>query len=252
MNQPSSRARSEELGGGDALPAWIARTCVVIPAFDAARTLAAVVEDVRAALPECAASILVVDDGSEDATAAVAEELGCHVVAHGKNRGKGAALRTGLAAAQARGHVVAITIDADGQHRGEDARALVTASTDPEALVLGIRDLGAAGAPRANRFSNGISNYFLSRFAAQELHDTQCGLRRYPVARTLSLGTRGDGYDFEAEVLLEAVWAGMPIVEKTIRVLYPQDRTTHFRVARDPWRIIRTVVRTVVAHRRRA
>lgn len=253
MNEPSPRTRPATAGGATtSTPAWLARTCLVVPAYDAARTLPAVVEDLRAALPECEGSILVVDDGSTDGTGALATELGCRVVAHGRNRGKGAALRTGLATAEATGHLVAITVDADGQHRGADARELVRASADPEALVLGIRDLAGAGAPRANRFSNGISNAFLSRFAGRTLHDTQCGLRRYPVARALALGTRGEGYDFEAEVLLRAVWSGVPVVEQAIQVIYPEDRTTHFHVVRDPWRIIRTVVRTLAEHRRRA
>lgn len=233
-----------------ALPAWVARTCVLVPAFEAARTLARVVEDVRRSLPECAARIVVIDDGSTDGTGRLASELGCDVVAHGRNRGKGAALRTGLATAHARGHVVALTVDADGQHRGEDARALVSASSSPEAFVLGVRDLVAAGAPKANRVSNGISNFFLSRFAGLPLRDTQCGLRRYPVGLSLALGSAAEGYDFEADVLLRAIWAGLDVVEHPIRAVYPADRTTHFHVVRDPWRIIRTVV-SAVAHQRR-
>lgn len=233
-------------------PAWLARAALLVPALDAARTLAAVVEDLRAAVPECAGSILVVDDGSSDGTGRLAAELGCRVIAHGRNRGKGAALRSGLATAHALGHVAVVSVDADGQHRGEDARAVLLADRDENALVLGIRDLRGAGAPRANRFSNGISNHFLSRFAGRPLEDTQCGLRRYPIALTLALGARGEGYDFEAEVLLRAVWSGVPIVERHIRVLYPEDRTTHFHVVRDPWRIIRTVVATVADRRRSA
>lgn len=248
MNETSVR-HVDHAAGVAAEPAWLARVAVIVPAFDAARTLAGVVEDVRAALPECASAVIVVDDGSRDGTGALAAELGCHVVAQGRNRGKGAALRAGLATAHALGHVVALTVDADGQHRGDDARAVLFASSSPDALVLGVRDLVGAGAPRANRFSNGISNHFLSRFAGRALRDTQCGLRRYPVARTLELAARGEGYDFEAEVLLRAVWSGVEVVEREIRVLYPPDRTTHFRVARDPWRIIRTVLVTLAEHR---
>jgi hypothetical protein len=114
--------------------------------------------------------------------------------------------------------------------------------------VLGVRDLVRDGAPRANRISNGISNGFLSRFAGRPLRDTQCGLRRYPIAQTLALAARGEGYDFEAEVLLRAVWAGLEIVEEPILVVYPEDRRTHFHVARDPWRIVRTVVATLGEH----
>lgn len=218
------------------------RACLIVPAFDAEKTLARVIDDLRSALPALANEILVIDDGSRDATARVAAEAGCQVVSHGRNRGKGAALRTGLATAHARGRLVAVTVDADGQHPAEEARRVLLASSNPDALVLGIRRLAAAGAPRKNQVSNEISNYFISRFAGRPLRDTQCGLRRYPIGKTLQLAPRGEGYDFEAEVLLRAVWAGVEIVEEEIRVLYPEDRVTHFHVVRDPWRIVRTVV----------
>lgn len=230
--------------------AWVDRACIVVPAFDAERTLGAVLDDLRSAIPECRGRVFVVDDGSTDGTRRVAEAMGCQLLSHRTNLGKGAALKSGLAAAKARGFDVVLSVDADGQHRGKEARAVLFATDSPAALVLGVRDLPGAGAPRANQFSNAISNFFLSRFAKRPLTDTQCGLRRYPVTATLALGARADGFDFEAEVLLRAAWAGVPIVERPVHVLYPRDRTTHFRVRRDPWRIIKTVVSTVVTRRR--
>ena len=119
----------------------------------------------------------------------------------------------------------------------------------PEALVLGVRDLLRDGAPRANRFSNGFSNVFLSLFSRRKLSDTQCGLRRYPVRRTLMLGVRDDGFGFETEVLLRALRAGLPILQTDIAVLYPRERTTHFDSRRDPWRIVGRVLRTLVVDR---
>jgi glycosyltransferase involved in cell wall biosynthesis len=219
-----------------------ARACIIVPALNAESSLGGVVKGLRQAIPERADAIVVVDDGSTDATGEHARELGCSVVRHARNRGKGAALRSGFAAAQERGWDLALTVDADGQHPPDEARRVLLASEDVDALVLGVRDLERDGAPRKNRFSNGISNFFLSRFAGRPLRDTQCGLRRYPIAKTLALSPRGEGYDFEAEVVLRAAWAGASIVEEPVRVLYPEDRVTHFHVVRDPWRIIRTVV----------
>jgi glycosyltransferase involved in cell wall biosynthesis len=231
------------------LPAWLERACIIVPAYEAEKTLPGVIADLRSALPRLASEILVVDDGSRDGTAAAAVRAGCHLVSHGRNRGKGAALVTGLATARARGHVVAVTVDADGQHPGEEARRVLLASADPEVFVLGMRALATAGAPRTNQVSNRISNFFISGFAGRALRDTQCGLRRYPIATTLRLAARGEGYDFEAEVLLRAIWAGVEVMEEPIRVLYPEDRVTHFHVVRDPWRIVRTVV-TALRERR--
>lgn len=219
-------------------------TCAVVPALDAAATVGAVVRGLAGlGLP-----VIVVDDGSQDATGDVAHAAGAEVVRHERNRGKGAAIRTGLAEAERRGIGAALTVDADGQHPPEAARVVLEGSSDPKALVLGVRDLAAAGAPRSNRFGNGVSNFFLSLFARRSLRDTQCGLRRYPVRETLALGARADGFAFEAEVILRALSARVPVVEVPVSVLYPSrdERRTHFHNVRDPASIVGTVVRTVL------
>jgi glycosyltransferase involved in cell wall biosynthesis len=233
----------------------VGRACVVVPAYDAAKTVAEVVADLRRVLPEaCAApgALVVVDDGSRDGTGEIAARAGAHVIAHASNRGKGAALATGLAYARDHGFDVALAVDADGQHPAESARVVLEGSSDARALVLGVRDLAGAGAPRANRFSNGVSNFFLSRFAGVALADTQCGLRRYPVNESIALGVRAEGYAFEAEVILRAVAGGLPVIEVPVRVVYPpaEERVSHFDVVRDPARIVAVVVRTLHELRR--
>jgi glycosyltransferase involved in cell wall biosynthesis len=226
------------------------RACAIVPAFDAERTVAEVVRELVSAWPHQGA-VIVVDDGSADGTAEAARIAGARVLRHPHNRGKGAALRTGLALAAREGFDVAVTVDADGQHPTAEALALLAADPDPDALLLGIRDLEAAGAPRANRISNGISNFFLSVFAGRRLRDTQCGLRRYPVEPTLALGASAEGYAFEAEVILCAVAAGLRIAEVPVRVIYPPEgtRVTHFDSVRDPARIVGHVVRTLARTR---
>ncbi len=227
---------------------WLSKACIIVPAYDAGATLAAVLDDLKRVIPERAAAIIVVDDGSRDDTAEVARRHDVVLIRHPENRGKGAALRTGFRAALERGFEVALTVDADGQHPAEEARQVLFASERAETLVLGVRNLERDGAPKKNRFSNGISNWFLSRFAGRELRDTQCGLRRYPIARTLALELSGRGYDLEAEIVLFSSWSGVEIVEREVLVRYPEDRTTHFHVVRDPWRIIWTVLRAVRVH----
>ncbi len=221
------------------------RACGLIPALDAARSIDAVVRGALVTLPR----VVVVDDGSADGTAAIAESAGATVIRHAKNRGKGAALKRGLQWARENGYEVAISLDADGQHPPDQIPALLAASADPEALVLGVRDLATANAPRANQLSNGFSNWFLSTVTRARLRDTQCGLRRYPVRRTLALGVKDEAFAFETEILLRALRARVPIVQVDIRVLYPADRTTHFDSRRDPWRIVGRVLRTLILDR---
>jgi glycosyltransferase involved in cell wall biosynthesis len=232
----------------------IMKGCAIIPAYDAAPTVGMVVRSLLAQWPVTMGPqppVFVIDDGSTDDTVAAAREAGARVYSHRENRGKGAALRTGLALAQQAGFDVAVTVDADGQHPSSEALRLLLWPESPGALVLGIRDLATAGAPKANQVSNRISNFFLSLFAGRPFLDTQCGLRRYPIARTLELGGRGDGYAFEAEIILRSVAAGVPIAEVPVRVFYPpeEDRVTHFDSVRDPARIVARVVETLVITR---
>ena len=220
------------------------RVAVLIPAYQARHSVGGVVEELRRSWPE-PQGVFVVDDGSTDDTADQARAAGARVLRHEQNRGKGAALRSGLRAARDDGFDAAVTVDADGQHPPAEALRL-RSSGDRNALVLGVRDMVAAGAPLANRLSNRFSNFAVSGYAGHLMRDTQCGLRRYPISTVLALGVRDDGYAFEAEVLIRAVASGVPVVQIPVRVVYPpeHERVTHFDSVRDPARIVRRVLAT--------
>lgn len=224
------------------------RPAVVVPAFEAARTIVEVIEGLRALVP-VHAPIIVVDDGSTDATAPLALASGARVVAHTRNLGKGAALLTGFREARAMGCDTVLTVDADGQHLPEDAVRVLAAGAAAGALVLGVRDLRAGGAPRANAFGNAVSNFFLSLFARRALRDSQCGLRRYPLAPILALSPRDRRFGFESEVILRAAWHGIPIVEVPVCALYgPRgSRRTHYRAFIDSFRIGARIAATVLS-----
>lgn len=226
------------------------RACAIIPAYDAERSVGAVARAVSSVWPERDA-VFVIDDGSRDRTAEAAREAGARVAVQPRNLGKGAALRRGMALARDAGFDVAVTVDADGQHPEGEAVRLLSVDADPAALVLGVRDLARDGAPRASQISNRISNFFLSFFTRRALLDTQCGLRRYPIALTLALDARDPGYAFESEIILRAVAARVRIVEAPVRVFYPppSERITHFDSVRDPARIVARTVRTLVLTR---
>jgi isopenicillin-N N-acyltransferase like protein len=241
------RTAAEHYGSG-------VRVLAVVPAFRAARTVASVVEGLRAGLGAGAGPVIVVDDGSDDDTAREAERAGALVLRHPRNRGKGAALRTGFARALLEGADAVVSVDADAQHPPEEAVRVARHPAPPEALVLGVRDLRRDGAPRANRFSNAVSNLFLSLFGGQKLADTQCGLRRYPLGAVLGeLASTANGYAYEADVLLRAARRGTVIEELPIRVVYPKagERVTHFHSVRDPARIaVRVLLTTLVVQRK--
>lgn len=233
------------VGAGAAFPVF-----AVVPAYDAAQTVGTVVSDLVRAWPpqpDGRAAVIAVDDGSSDGTAEEARRSGAIVVKHPTNKGKGAALRTGFQRARELGAGAVVTVDADGQHPAEEALRLALAREPREALVLGVRDLVRDGAPKANRFSNGFSNFFLSLFSGRKLNDTQCGLRRYPLPETLELGAKDDGYAFESEFVLRAAHAGWHIAEIPVRVYYPPEaeRTTHFHSARDPAKIVFRLLATM-------
>jgi glycosyltransferase involved in cell wall biosynthesis len=227
----------------------------IVPAYDAARTVGRVVSGLVDAWPcrtDGIKAVIVVDDGSTDATSEAASLAGAIVVRHRSNRGKGAALRTGFELAKRLGAGAAVTVDADEQHPTDEALRLALCAEPRAALVLGVRDLVRDGAPKANRFSNGFSNVFLSLFSGRKLNDTQCGLRRYPLPESLELGAKDDGYAFESEFVLRAAHATWHIAEVPVRVHYPpeSERTTHFHSARDPAKIVFRLLATMASRAR--
>lgn len=210
--------------------------CVVIPVYNHAATLPAVVEGARAFAP-----VLVVDDGSTDGARAWLEAAsGIDSIILPANRGKGFALRAGLSRALERGFTHAVTIDADGQHDpGQIAEFIAQARERPEALLLGVRDLVAEGAPAARRRANTFSNFWFALQTGLRLPDTQCGFRCYPIAAALGLGARGERYGFELEIMALAAWAGIEIRPVPVRARYggPEAARSHFRPVVDFLRI---------------
>lgn len=218
----------------------------LIPAYQASRSLQRVLDDLRG--HDAEGALLVVDDGSSDGTGDIARAAGIDVLTHDVNRGKGMALKSGFAWLAERGFVTAVTVDADGQHRAEDAVMLAKHSAPAGSIVLGVRDLVRDGAPKPNQLSNRFSNRWVSRFAGLPLSDTQCGLRRYPLQATLALGSDARGYGFECDLLVRAARRGIPIVEAPVHVIYPPkaERVSHFRVLADPTRIVLRLLHTVL------
>jgi glycosyltransferase involved in cell wall biosynthesis len=143
---------------------------IIVPAFNEAHAIAEVVRDLRAS--DAWHEIIVVDDGSKDATAERAREAGAHVVRHPYNKGNGAAVKTGIRAAT--GEYILI-VDGDGQHKPADARRLVGQLGEYD-LVIGARSSGTQ-ATQARRFGNSALNWLASYLTDRDIPDLTSGFR---------------------------------------------------------------------------
>lgn len=215
--------------------------CAVIPTYQNAKTLLKVVADVHRVVD----TVFVVDDGSNDGTAALLDkatgsERPEKVLTHPKNCGKGAALKTGLTYARQQGFRYAVTVDADGQHRADDIPALLKAvEEEPDGLAIGSRGLQHENMPAKSTFANRFSNFWFALQTLQRLPDTQSGLRVYPLRRLHGLRWMSARYEAELTLLVFSAWAGVKLLPVPVSVYYPprDQRVTHFRPGRDFTRI---------------
>ncbi|MFS0733554.1 bifunctional glycosyltransferase family 2/GtrA family protein [Microbacterium sp. 1P10UB] len=218
---------------------------VLIPAYEPGEHLVPLVRDLLDQDPD--AEVLIVDDGSGSAFAerfAAAQRAGARLLAHPVNRGKGAALKTGLRDVEERrpGDDV-VTADADGQHTARDilrvADALrVDSARGASELVLGARGFRGE-VPFRSRIGNAISRALFRVAAGWGASDTQTGLRGIPVGMLPWLReVPGDRFEYEIEMLLRLGKAGFTAREIPIETVYlAQNASSHFRPLMDSLRV---------------
>lgn len=215
----------------------------LIPAYQAGSLVGAVIRGASRHLP-----VVVVDDGSTDDTATVAEQAGAIVVRQSPNAGKGAALRTGFRHALDTGAAAVVTLDADGQHDPDEIPAFLAAyATSRPELVIGRRDFSLM--PPSRRLANTLGGWVLSAAVGRSIPDNQSGYRL--VGRTLMrhlLDSEESGFEFEVEMIARCIALGLPIGWVPIRTIYagepshirPVQHLREFlRVTRDARRIAR-------------
>ncbi len=221
----------------------IGRVAVIVPAYQAAASVAGVVAGARAALPD--AAVYVVDDGSSDATGAAATAAGAVVMRHPRNRGKGAALAGGIARALADGAVVLTTLDADGQHPPDVLPRLLAPIRGGVAdLVLGAR-ARTGSMPLGRRCTNWLSATLASHIGKRPVPDAQTGLRAFSRRLATAVQPRIAAYrryDYEAAFLLAALRAGFAVSSVDVPTIYTRS-PSHFRGWGDGWRVARVFVR---------
>ena len=220
------------------------RCVVIVPVYNNMGTVASVISDIRKYCDD----VIVVNDGSTDATGRLLEAMDdISLISYDKNKGKGYALKTGLAKAYAMGFAYAITIDADGQHFADDIPVFVEAiATIPDSLIIGARNLTADNMPGKNTFANKFSNFWYKVETGETLSDTQSGFRLYPLRKIQGIRFLSSRYEFEVEIIVRAAWRGVNVMNVPIKVYYPpvEERVSHFRPFKDFFRI--SVLNTVL------
>lgn len=214
---------------------------ILIPAYEPGRQLVDLVRSIRAARPW--QDVVLVDDGSGPAHGQVFADcaaLGCDVIGHPVNRGKGAALKTGFA------HVIhtypgqdVVCADCDGQHTITDImRVADEVRRQHDAIVLGARQF-AGDVPARSRFGNDVTRAVFRLATGIALQDTQTGLRGYPSTMLPWLLTvDGDRFEYELEALLASKRAGHRFVEVPIETIYlAGNESSHFHPIKDSIRV---------------
>ncbi|PYJ36737.1 MAG: glycosyltransferase family 2 protein [Verrucomicrobia bacterium] len=217
------------------------RTAAIIPAYREEKHISDVVRRTRRQLDH----VLVVDDGSEDATAQRAREAGAEAIIHNQNRGKGEAIKTALRHWLDRQFTYVIILDADGQHRPEEIERFIAAAASAAgpALFLGNRMNDLTGMPFVRRVVNRYMSNRISGACRQKIPDTQCGFRM--LDRQLIpelLGGGGDRFDYETEMLIIASRKGYRIESVPITTVY-SDEVSNIRPLRDAFRFFKLMRR---------
>lgn len=221
---------------------------ILIPAYEPDEKLLHLVQEIHNRL-NC--SILVVDDGSSDASQAIFEQIIPYVtlLRHSVNQGKGQALKTGLAFLQdLPPHAVIVTADADGQHSLTDIDRVARASQRlPNQLILGVRAFDKE-VPLRSRFGNYLTRWLFRLQTGLAISDTQTGLRSFTASMIpFLLDIEGTRYEYEMNMLTLASQQ-FAIREVPIQTIYIDDNaSSHFRPIRDGLLIYRHLFRFALA-----
>ena len=197
-----------------------AKVAALIPAYREADHIGEVVRRVCKQL----GTVLVVDDGSPDATAHSARQAGAEVIVHAQNAGKGAAIKTGFKVLLERNFDYVLILDADGQHLPEEIERFLSAAAsntgDPCGLWIGNRMSKTQGMPWLRWLTNRTMSWMISRLCRQPIPDSQCGYRMIHREVVPHLFCESNSYDYETEMLLIAARSGYRIGNVPVTTVY--------------------------------
>ena len=221
---------------------------IILPSLDPDEKLPGVIEGL---LEVGFRDILLINDGSKPEnlhyfTEAAAAHPEVTLLHHAVNRGKGAALKTAInyfLVHRPEGMGV-VTVDGDGQHHKLDILACAKAMKESGELILGCRDFDHPDVPFRSRFGNKTTCGIFKLFVGMTVSDTQTGLRAIPRKDLPTmLAIEGDRFEYETNMLLKLKQKSIPFREVKIRTVYiEENKTSHFRVIRDSWRIYKLIL----------
>lgn len=201
------------------------KICVIIPAYNAEKTIGPVVSGTL----KYVGQVLVADDGSTDLTPKIAANAGAEVIFIRKNRGKGHALKVLFQRAMDEGYDAVISVDADGQHEPKEIpRFMVAHVKAPNDIIVGSRMDEQSKIPQARYNSMHVARFFISIAANQFIEDTQCGFRLYPMSLIQKMNLTQERYVTESEILMKAGDMGAFITSVRIGAIY-EDYVSHFK-----------------------
>ena len=215
--------------------------CVVIPAYNAENTLVEVVREVQSlGLP-----LLVINDGSTDGTVDSIAGTGATVLNHGRNLGKGAALRTGFNWALDNGFDGVVTLDADGQHDPTAiGRLAATAMEQGFDILIASRYGQFQEMAGLRAWWNRFGVWCMRKRTGFEITDSQSGFRWYSARLLRRVALSAAGYNLEMEILMKSWRGGFTIGSLTVPARVADGRSTsHYRPVRDTWNICMTFLR---------
>jgi glycosyltransferase involved in cell wall biosynthesis len=196
--------------------------CVVIPCYNEAKGIAALVGRIRG----LDLDVVVVDDGSDDNTAALAKQMGAKVLRNEARQGKGASLRKGFAFALQNSFEAVITMDGDGQHDPADIpRFIIYAHGREPCMIVGNRILDARGMPLIRWLTNHFMSWIISMICGQKVLDSQNGFRFISAAVLKNITLITDNFEIESEMLIAAGKKGFKIYSVPVKTIYSDEKS---------------------------
>lgn len=215
------------------------KTCIIIPAYNEAKTIGEVLKQIKAMNLE----VIVIDDGSNDKTYEIAKKTGAVVLKNTFNQGKGKSLRLGFSYAVDKNFDEVITMDADGQHLPKDILKFIKLAEESKSSILvGNRMNKTEGMPFVRVITNKVMSWLISGITGQEIPDSQCGFRliKKEVLRKLNLTT--SKYETESEILIKACRLGFKIESVPIETVYRGGKSC-INPFLDTFRFIRYIIK---------